>query len=257
MLRRKIRRNDMQKIFLFHKCRRDSGQEVCRFIAMCDSQKEVQKLIDSLKDKKGFCEYSIKCFFTEVCETDKSNWKGGFTDDGSSDKTTPVKSSNVAKPTKSKEIDTPSIVEVGVIELNGYEYKISRGKLNIKINNGEIWLKPVINAKCENEEVDYYIRNLGLYFNGEFNTKLTEISQLKGKKFICDTKMSKNIDYSGGAVLYVVEHEKVTEGILEVIDVDDTNVTFRWYGKANVGWNSKFDKNVPFNATVIAPIITE
>ncbi len=295
---------------------------------MCDSQEEVQKVINNLKDKEGFCDYSVKCFHTEVYETNGNNWENGF----SENTTTKPTDKSDAKPTRERlpkpekyvpptslkdrisaslnsfeetkaankehldkvlgrnqpvpvvvpqpkapaepreideSMDVPAVVEVGVMEFNEYEYTIDGGELGIKIKDGEIWLSPEICAEYESDEdededfdededemaVDYAVRSLRFYFNGEFNTKLTDISQLKGKKFICDTEMQPDSD--DGAFLYVVEHEEIGEGILEIIDIDDKNVTFRWYGSADVGWNDSFGYGVPFNGTITVPTTIE
>lgn len=312
----------MEKYFLFHKCKNENGQEISRFIATLDSKEEIQKVIDNLKDKEGFCDYSVKCFQTEIYQTDKNNWKNGFaenkTDTSKKTETKPTherlpkpekyvpptslkdrinkslqsfeetKAANKehldkvlgrnqpeptpviknelekpCKPAKPRVIDesmkVPPITEIGIMEFNEYNYTISSAKLEIKIIDGEIWLSPEIEASYENknEELDSAVCDLNFYFNGKFNTHLTDISELKGARFICDTEMQPDSDYSDGAFLYVVEHEEVTEGVLEIIDIDDTNITFRWYGQADVGWNDWFGYAVAFNGTAIATINIE
>lgn len=41
---------------------------------------------------------------------------------------------------------------------------------------------------------------------------------------------------------YVVEHEDVTKGTIEILKVDKNNITIHWSGTANIFWDSNLER---------------
>ncbi len=128
--------------------------------------------------------------------------------------------------------------------LRDVEYAIKRAKVElIKEDNG-IRMNIEILAETSDESVDYEMRELQLYNEG-FNTKVQNIEQLKEKAFAWKRSMNNEGEEAG--ILNVVEFENVTKGTIEIVDIDEKNITIHWSGEGNIYWNELYSKNVPFN----------
>ncbi len=145
---------------------------------------------------------------------------------------------------------------LGICKFSKYDYKIIDARMEVRILDDEIWLCPSFTAEYENpdDELDDEICGVYLYFNGYFNTKIKDMKKLEGCKFKCDSDMP---DGSDIALIYVVEHEEIHNGTLEIIEVTDTTIKFNWCGEGDVYWDDDFRTNVPFNATVDSKIMIE
>jgi len=99
-------------------------------------------------------------------------------------------------------------------------------------------------AETSDENIDYEMRELQLYNEG-FNTKVQNIEQLKEKAFAWKRSMNNEGEEAG--ILNVVEFENVTKGTIEIVDIDEKNITIHWSGEGNIYWNELYSKNVPFN----------
>ncbi len=143
---------------------------------------------------------------------------------------------------------------LGICKFRNYDYKIIEARMEIDIRDEEIWLCPSFTAEYENEndELDFEICSIYAYFNGDFNTKKKNLQDLVGCKFQCDSDMPDDGDI---ALFYVVEHEDIHNGVLEILEVTDTIVKFNWQGEANVYWDDDFSTDVPFNVTANGKIM--
>lgn len=79
---------------------------------------------------------------------------------------------------------------------------------------------------------------------------MTDISALKGKKF--EWTETTNQEDEDAGWFYVLEHEDVTRGTIEILEVDSDTITYKWTGQANVYWNDEIGSDVPFDAVVVA-----
>ena len=78
-----------------------------------------------------------------------------------------------------------------------------------------------------------------------FETNVQKPKQLENKKFVWDNPNNEKNEEAG--YFYVVEHEDVTKGTIEILKVDKNNITIHWSGTANIFWDSEFGENVPFD----------
>lgn len=101
-----------------------------------------------------------------------------------------------------------------------------------------------IYAKSEDEKLDPMMRELNLYHNNGFETGETHYLALKGRKYVWTSAF--NGDGEEAGFLYVQEHEDVTCGVIEIVDVNIEKIRMRWTGRADVDWNEEFCRDVPF-----------
>ncbi|TVX91523.1 hypothetical protein [Cohnella terricola] len=126
-------------------------------------------------------------------------------------------------------------------------YKIKKSHLGARKLNNELILFPEIEAEVNSENIEYDKSAVRLYHNNGFNTHTSTFEDLKGKKFIWNSHYNENEEEAG--YLYIQEHEEVTKGIIEIIEVDCNKIIFKWSGLANVFWNEKYGQDVPFETT--------
>lgn len=139
--------------------------------------------------------------------------------------------------------------------LNNTNYDIKNTKLGIEYKNNEIFLYPEINAKTSAENIDDEVRGFSLYHEDGINTHVTNIEDLKGKKFTWNNEGNKFAEYAG--IVYAVENEVITRGEIEILDIKEDIVIIKWSGLANILWNKDFGRNVPFETIFEAKIPTE
>lgn len=101
-----------------------------------------------------------------------------------------------------------------------------------------------IYAKSKDEALDPEMRELNLYHNNGFETGETHYLALKGKKYVWTSAFNELGEEAG--FLYVQEHEDVTSGVIEILDVNIETIRMRWTGNADVDWNAEFGSDVPF-----------
>lgn len=137
-------------------------------------------------------------------------------------------------------------------KLNNVDYNISNCSVRLYNENSGIRMHIEVNAETKNEEIDYELRNISLYHDNGFNTNVQEVKQLENKKFVWDNPNNDKNEEAG--CLYVVEHEDVTKGTIEILKVDNNSITVHWSGLANIFWDSEFGANVPFDTEFTATI---
>lgn len=133
--------------------------------------------------------------------------------------------------------------------LRDVEYEIKSAKVElIKEDNG-IRMSIDILAKTSDESIDYEMKELQLYNEG-FNTKVKSVEELKRKSFVWERSINSENEEAG--VLNIVEFEDVTKGTIEIVDIDEKNITIHWTGEGNIFWSELYSKNVPFDAEFTA-----
>lgn len=128
--------------------------------------------------------------------------------------------------------------------LNDVTYKIISSSITLYETNEGIQLFPEVKAK--NNQVEQELSELHLYHNNGFQTGVKKIEELAGKRYIWEETYNDKGEEAG--FLYVLEHENVTEGTIEIMGVDKNYITLKWKGKANIFWDEVFGADVPFEA---------
>lgn len=145
-------------------------------------------------------------------------------------------------------------ISEGQFILKDIVYNVTQSSLNAVYQDRELVLFPCVQAKTEQEHVEYAMSNLRLYHNNGFHTHTPNFSEMNGKKFIW--KEEYNAEGEEAGTLYVQEHEAVREGIIEILNVENGRITIRWSGKADVGWSRKYGSKVPFDTIFTAKLPT-
>lgn len=130
--------------------------------------------------------------------------------------------------------------------LNDVSYKIVRSSIALYETNEGIQLFPEVIAK--NNQVIHELSELHLYHNNGFQTGVKKIAELTGKKYVWEEAYNDKGEEAG--FLYVLEHENVTEGTIEIMDVGRNDITIKWKGKANIFWDDVFGADVPFETVL-------
>ncbi|WP_295155362.1 hypothetical protein [uncultured Ruminococcus sp.] len=131
-------------------------------------------------------------------------------------------------------------------KLRDHDYEIESASVRLlgDPREGTYSMDIDINAKSKDEALDPEMRELRLYHNNGFETGVNNYLALKGKKFVWTSNNNERDEEAG--FMYVQEHEYVTCGVIEILDVDIETIRMRWTGKANVYWDEEFSRDVPF-----------
>ena len=132
-------------------------------------------------------------------------------------------------------------------KLNGLEYTVESCSVSFDIipYNQHLKMYIAISARTENNQIDSELQYVRLYHNSGFDIGGKTIRNLKGKRF----EWKKASNWNGGT-LYVLEHEDVTSGIIEILDITADAIKIKWTGCGNVFWNNEYGKDVPFEAEI-------
>jgi len=122
--------------------------------------------------------------------------------------------------------------------------------MGVSYKGGNIILFPDIETDYVDFETEKPI--IRLYHNNGFDTGVSSIEQLVGKKFIWNSSENEKGEEAGR--LYVFEHEDITKGTIEIIDFIDNSFSIRWSGTANIFFNELYYKNVPFETNFTTQI---
>lgn len=128
--------------------------------------------------------------------------------------------------------------------LRDVEYEIKSATVELFKEDSEIKMSINVSANTSDKSIDYEISDLQLYNEG-FNTKVQNIEELKGKSFVWERSINSEDEEAG--VLNMVEFENVTKGTIEIVDIDEKNITIHWVGEGNIYWKEPYSKNVPFD----------
>lgn len=132
-------------------------------------------------------------------------------------------------------------------KLNGVDYTIESCSISFDIipHNQHLKMYIDIDAKNEGDQIDYELQYVRLYHNNGFDIGGKTIRNLKGKRF----EWEKASNWNGGT-LYVLEHEDVTSGVIEILDITADTIKIKWTGCGNVFWDDEYDKNVLFETEI-------
>lgn len=135
-------------------------------------------------------------------------------------------------------------VSEGEFLLKDIIYKVTGTSLSAEYQDMELVLYPEVSAKTESDDVEYEMSYVRLYHNNGFHTHTKRFEDLKGKKFVWKEEFNEEEEEAG--TLYVQEHEFVRKGTIEIVNVENGQMTIKWSGKACVGWSRKYGDNVPY-----------
>ena len=138
----------------------------------------------------------------------------------------------------------------GQFILKDITYRVIQASLGAYYQDMELVLFPEVEA--EDDHVEYDMRHVRLYHNNGFNTHISNFSELCGRKFIWESEYNAAEEEAG--TLCVQEHEAVREGTIEILKVENGQITIKWSGKADVGWSRKYGSKVPFETIFTAKI---
>lgn len=137
-------------------------------------------------------------------------------------------------------------METGYFILNGVKYEIVGSSIGLYETDEGIQLLPEVTAKSD--QVDGALSKLHLYHHNGFQTGVKKKAELAGKKYVWQEAYNAQGEDAG--FLYVLEHENVTEGTIEILGVDREDIILKWTGKANVFWDDVFGADIPFETVV-------
>lgn len=143
-------------------------------------------------------------------------------------------------------------VSEGQFVLKDITYKVTGASLAAHFQDMELVLFPEVTAEAENDHVEYDMRSVRLYHNNGFNTHVSGFGELCGRKFIWKSECNEEEEEAG--TLCVQEHEAVRMGTIEILKVEDGQITIYWSGRADVGWSRKYGSKVPFETIFTAKI---
>lgn len=132
-------------------------------------------------------------------------------------------------------------------KFNSVDYTVESCNISFDIipYNQHLKMYIDIDARTDNNRVDYELQFVRLYHNNGFDIGGKTVRKLKGKRF----EWKKASGWDGGT-LYVLEHEDVTSGVIEILDITESTIKIKWTGYGNVFWNDKYGKNVPFETEI-------
>lgn len=139
-------------------------------------------------------------------------------------------------------------------KLNNIEYMIEACSVafDIAAHNQKLKMFIDIHARNNSDDVEYELQYVRLYHNNGFEIGAKTLNRLKGKKFVWDKEYNKKDEEAG--TMYVLEHENLTSGKIEILDVTKEIIKIKWTGLANVFWDEEFDENVPFETEIEAEL---
>lgn len=133
------------------------------------------------------------------------------------------------------------------IILKDITYQVTDAEVSLsKDAGGEIMLSFTIEGETKQSKVDDELSAIRLYQNESFHTGVWDIKDLKGKKFVWNGE--KNTSGEAAGLIFIVEHDSITDSVIEILSATEKYVSVRWSGHANVNWNRKYGTDVPFEA---------
>lgn len=139
-------------------------------------------------------------------------------------------------------------------KLKNIDYNVEKCSVSFDINPSDQKLIMFIEIEAKNTDgsVDYELRDVYLYHNNGFQIGGKTLSKLSGKVFAWDKKYNAYREEAG--TMCVLEHENLTSGTIEILEVTKETIKLKWSGLANIYWNDEFGENVPFETEVEAKL---
>lgn len=81
-----------------------------------------------------------------------------------------------------------------------------------------------------------------LYINNGIPIKIDTLDDLVGKTFEYDFEK----DSSQTWIMYVFEHNDISKSKIEILSKEESTLTIKWSGTANIYFNAAYDEDVPF-----------
>lgn len=107
-----------------------------------------------------------------------------------------------------------------------------------------------IDAVNEDDNIDYEMTSIKLYHNNGFRVGTKTPSKLKGQVFSWDKEYNDLGEEAG--IMYVLEHEILSCGTIEILDVTKKTIKIKWSGLANTYWHG--ETNIPFETEIEAKL---
>jgi hypothetical protein len=141
-------------------------------------------------------------------------------------------------------------VESMYFRLKNVEYNVESCSVQFGIvpDNQTLKMYIEIDAKTDSDIIDHELQEVKLYHNNGFEIGGKTLRNLKGKIFEWEKSVNQLGEEAGS--LYVLEHENVTRGIIEILDLTKDKIWIKWTGFANVYWDNEFADNVPFETVI-------
>jgi len=138
--------------------------------------------------------------------------------------------------------------------LRNVDYEVTSCSVSFGVVPGSqnLRMRVEINAETDCDKIDEELRQVYLYHNNGFEIGGKTLRGLAGKRFTWGMAVNGRGEEAG--TMYVLEHEEVTCGTIEILEVTKEAVKIRWTGLANVYWNDEFGRDVPFETEVEAKI---
>lgn len=135
-------------------------------------------------------------------------------------------------------------------KLKDIDYNVEKCSISFDVNPSDQKLVMFIEIEAKNTDnsVDAELQEVYLYHNNGFQIGGKTLNKLKGKEFVWNSKHNSNGEEAG--TLCVLEHENLTRGIIEIIDITKDTIKIKWTGLANIYWNDEFGENVPFETEI-------
>ena len=131
-----------------------------------------------------------------------------------------------------------------VLKIKDVEYEIVTAYVSLRDSAKDYCMSIDIFARTKDEKIASEIKEVQLYIDA-FHTNVHSVEELVHKKFVWDS--TENLNQEAAGVLNIIDFEDVTKGTIEVLKVEDHNITIHWNGTGNIYWDNEFGKDVPFD----------
>ena len=111
---------------------------------------------------------------------------------------------------------------------------------------GDIMSKINIKVSIKNKESDYSYETKGIILNNElkyYEENNTKVIFNYDNNHLIRINDELRMDFT-------FDEDKVTKGTIEIVDIDEKNITVRWTGTGNIYWSEPFSKDVPFDVEI-------
>ncbi len=131
-----------------------------------------------------------------------------------------------------------------VLKIKDIEYEIVNCSVSLRDCENDYCMGIDVFARTNVENIDPEIREVQLYID-PFHTNVHTLDELAQKKYFWNSTVNDRLESAG--TINVVEYEDITSGVVEVVRIEDREITIRWKGCGNIRWNEEFDRDVPFD----------
>ncbi len=129
--------------------------------------------------------------------------------------------------------------------LDGTTYEVSYTDIGLEYVNNEIFLCLEVVPDDKDDEEDW-----GISIN-YFNTHVSNIEELKNKKFVWDSAHNQDAESAG---CFNIIEDFVQKGTIEIVNVKEQLMTIKWYGLYGYNdstFNITFDVEIPAKSNYV------